>query len=170
MVGTPTPHTTGEMTVSAASNETPWGRVDDDRTAYVREGESERVVGSFPDGSPEEALAYFQRKFNDLEGQVTLLEARIARGTADASAAETVSKLQEQLVEPAAVGDLASLRARVEKLAGKTAELSEKQQAVREAARQEGIAKREAIAGEAGRPAGQAEAWIRWKETSRRLE
>lgn len=156
--------------MSAASNETPWGRVDEDRTVYVREGEGERAVGSFPDGTPEEALAYFERKFADLEGQVTLLEARIARGTADASAADTVAKLREQLVEPAAVGDIASLRERVEKLTAKTAELSEKQQAEREAARQEAVAKREAIAVEAERLAAQPEASIRWKDTSQAFE
>ncbi|WP_205881121.1 DUF349 domain-containing protein [Leucobacter insecticola] len=156
--------------MSEASNEKPWGRVDEDRTVYVREGDNERAVGSFPDGTPEEALAYFTRKFSDLEGQVTLLEARIARGTAEGSVAETVTKLQAQLVEPAAVGDLASLRARVEKLGGKAAELNEKQQAEREAARQEALAKREAIAVEAERLAAQPEASIRWKDTSLAFE
>ena len=157
-------------TLSEASNETPWGRVDDDRTVYVREGEGERVVGSFPDGTPEEALAYFTRKFADLEGQVTLLEARIARGTADASAADTVAKLAEALVEPAAVGDIAALRSRVEKLSSRTAELSEKQSAEREAARKEALAKREAIVVEAERLAAQPEASIRWKDTSQAFE
>ncbi|QZY52215.1 DUF349 domain-containing protein [Leucobacter tenebrionis] len=156
--------------MSEAINETPWGRVDDDRTVYVREGDGERVVGSFPDGTPEEALAYFTRKYADLEGQIVLLEARVARGTADASAADTVAKLREQLVEPAAVGDIAALRARVEKLGEKTAELGEKQQAEREAARQEALAKREAIVAEAERLAAQPENSIRWKDTSQAFE
>ena len=156
--------------MSEASNETSWGRVDEDHTVYVREGDAERVVGSFPDGTPEEALAYFTRKFADLEGQVTLLEARIARGTADASAADTVAKLRESLVEPAAVGDIVALRARVEKLGSKTAALSEKQQAEREAARQEAVAQREAIAVEAERLAAQPESSIRWKDTSQAFE
>ncbi|MBL3686918.1 DUF349 domain-containing protein [Leucobacter zeae] len=156
--------------MSEASNETSWGRVDDDRTVYVRDGESERVVGSFPDGTPEEALAYFTRKYADLAGQVTLLEARIARGTAESSVADAVSKLREQLVEPAAVGDLAALRARVDKLGGRAAELTEKQQAEREAARQEAIAKREAVVAEAERLAAQPEASIRWKDTSLAFE
>lgn len=157
-------------TLSEASNETPWGRVDDDRTVYVREGDSERAVGSFPDGTPEEALAYFTRKYADLEGQIVLLEARVARGTADGSAVDSVAKLREQLVEPAAVGDIAALRSRVEKLAEKTAALGEKQQAEREAARQEAVAKREAIVAEAERLAAQPEASIRWKDTSQTFE
>nr|WP_024357128.1 DUF349 domain-containing protein [Leucobacter chironomi] len=156
--------------MSEASNETPWGRVDDDRTVYVREGDGERAVGSFPDGTPEEALAYFTRKYADLEGQIVLLEARVARGTADGSAVDSVAKLREQLVEPAAVGDIAALRNRVEKLGEKTAALGEKQQAEREAARQEAVAKREAIVVEAERLAAQPEASIRWKDTSQTFE
>ncbi|MFC5338345.1 DUF349 domain-containing protein [Leucobacter denitrificans] len=156
--------------MSEATNETPWGRVDEDRTVYVREGDSERAVGSFPDGTPEEALAYFERKFSDLEGQITLLEARINRGTADASVASTVAKLQEQLVEPAAVGDIDSLRSRVTKLTEKAAAFGEKQQQERDAAREEAVAKRESIVAEAERLAGQPEQSVRWKETSTAFE
>ncbi len=156
--------------MSETTNETPWGRVDEDRTVYVREGDSERAVGSFPDGTPEEALAYFERKFSDLEGQITLLEARINRGTADASVASTVAKLQEQLTEPAAVGDIASLRVRVTKLTEKAAEFGEKQQQERDAAREEAVAKREAIVAEAERLAGLPEESVRWKETSAAFE
>ncbi|MBO2990154.1 DUF349 domain-containing protein [Leucobacter tardus] len=157
-------------TVSEATNETPWGRVDENRTVYVREGDTERAVGEFPDGTSEEALAYFTRKFADLEGQVTLLEQRIRRGTAPADVSDTVAKLQAQLVEPAAVGDLASLRDRVEKLSGRAEELTEKQRAEREAAKQEAAAQRESIVTEAERLAAQPESSIRWKETGQAFE
>ena len=153
-----------------SENEQPWGRVDENRTVYVREGDAEREVGQFPDGTPEEALAYFERKYADLAGQVTLLEARIARGVAGSEAGEAVEHLQQQLVEPAAVGDLAALRARVEKLSGKAGELSEKQKAEREAARAESLAKREAIIAEAEQLAAQPEASIRWKDTGEAFE
>ncbi|MCB1274497.1 MAG: DUF349 domain-containing protein [Leucobacter sp.] len=156
------------MTVS--ENEQPWGRVDENRTVYVREGDTEREVGQFPDGTPEEALAYFERKYTDLAGQVTLLEARIARGVAGGEAGEAVLHLQQALVEPAAVGDLAALRARVEKLTGKAGELTEKQKAEREAARAEAVAKREAIIAEAEALAAQPETSIRWKDTGEAFE
>jgi len=156
--------------VSEATNEHPWGRVDENQTVFVREGDSEREVGQFPDGTAEEAIAYFERKFSDLAGQVTLLEARIARGTAGAEIADTVAKLQVLLTEPAAVGDIAALRARVEKLSGKANELGEKQQAEREAAKQAALAQREAIVVEAEGLASQPEAQIRWKETSQAFE
>jgi len=157
-------------TVSETKNERPWGRVDDNLTVYVREGDSEREVGQFPDATPEEALAYFERKFADLEGAVTLLEARIARGVAEGDVAGLVEKMQQQLVEPAAVGDLASLRARIEKLSGKASELSEKQQAEREAAKQQALEQREAIVAEAERLSAQPEASIRWKDAAQAFE
>ncbi|WP_341783041.1 DUF349 domain-containing protein [Leucobacter weissii] len=153
-----------------SQNEHPWGRVDENRTVYVRDGETEREVGQFPDGTPEEALAYFERKYEDLKGQVTLLEARIARELAGGDASEAVGHLQEQLREPAAVGDLESLRSRVEKLAGKAGELGEKQRAEREAARAEALAKRESIVVEAERLAAQPEESVRWKETGAAFE
>ena len=55
----------------------PWGRVADDGTVYVRTAEGERVVGSWQAGSPDEALAFFRRKYDALETEVTLLEQRI---------------------------------------------------------------------------------------------
>lgn len=157
-------------TVSETTNEQPWGRVDENRTVFVREGDSEREVGQFPDGTAEEALAYYERKFADLAGAVTLLEARIKGGTAGNDVAEIVAKLQQQLIEPAAVGNLASLRARVEKLSGKANELSEKHQAEREAAKQQAAEQREVIVAEAERLAAQPESSIRWKETGQAFE
>ena len=44
----------------------PWGRVDADGTVYVRTAEGERVIGSWQAGSPEEALAFYRRKFEAL--------------------------------------------------------------------------------------------------------
>ena len=66
----------------AADSREPWGRVDDDGTVSVREGDGWRVVGQYPDGSPEEALAYFERKYADLASEVGLLEVRHRRGGA----------------------------------------------------------------------------------------
>ena len=64
---------------------TQWGRVDETGTVFVTDRGTERAVGQYPDGSPEEALAYFTRKYAELEGQVRLLEQR-ARGGAPAAA------------------------------------------------------------------------------------
>ena len=147
-----------------------WGRVDSDGTVYVRDTDGERAVGQFPDSTPEEALAYFVRKFDDLAGQVTLLEARINRGTATGNVTESVQHLREQLEEPHMVGDIRSLRDRVTVLEGKAAAFAEQQKAEREAAREQALAEREAIVTEAEQLAAQPESQIRWKDTGQAFE
>ena len=60
------------------------GRVDEDNNVYVFDNGSERKVGQYPGVSMEEALAYFERKFAELEGNVRILEQRV-KGKADAA-------------------------------------------------------------------------------------
>ena len=55
-----------------------FGRVDADGTVYVIQGGSERSVGQIPDSTPEEALAFYVRRFENLAAEVTLLESRVA--------------------------------------------------------------------------------------------
>ena len=100
---------------SAASADTePWGRVDDDGTVSVREADGWRVVGQYPDGTAEEALAYYRRKFSDLASEVALLEVRHRRGGAPAADLRSTAKaLHAKLQDAAAVGNLAALDARV---------------------------------------------------------
>ncbi|NYH00079.1 hypothetical protein BJ979_002704 [Schumannella luteola] len=149
---------------------TPWGRVDDDGTVYVREGDAERAVGQYPDATPEEALAYFTRKFVELEGQVTLLEQRILKGAPAGDVAKALKHLGESVAEPNAVGDLASLRARVEKLGGTVGELTEKQSEEAREAVQQGLVEREAIVAAAEKLAAQDPARVQWKQASAELD
>jgi len=62
----------------ATDDQTPWGRVDDDGTVYVRTADGERVVGSWQAGTPAEALVFFQRKYLALETEISLLQQRIS--------------------------------------------------------------------------------------------
>ena len=152
------------------NNQESWGRVDETGTVYVRDGDIEREVGQFPDGTPEEALAYFQRKYTDLAGQVTLLEQRIKRGTPAADISSTVDALQKTLETANAVGDLASLRTRLEALGGAVGELTEKQQAEDKAALDAAIAERAALVAEAEKLAAQDPAKAQWKSVSAELD
>lgn len=95
----------------------PWGRVDETGTVYVRTADGEQVVGSWQAGSPEEALAYFERKYEGLVVEIGLLEKRVQ--TTDLSAKDAqvaIDHLREQVEAHHAVGDLEALRNRLAEL------------------------------------------------------
>ncbi|MBD3940989.1 DUF349 domain-containing protein [Microbacterium sp. NEAU-LLC] len=156
-----------EESAPQTGDDEPWGRVDDDGTVSVREAGGWRVVGQYPDGSPEEALAYFERKYADLASEVTLLEVRHRRGGASASDLRSTARtINGKLVDAAAVGDLASLVARVAALTEALAAQSETEAvAAREAvddavkARTELVEKAEALAARDPRT-------VQWKQAT----
>jgi hypothetical protein len=154
----------------ATDDQAPWGRVDETGTVFVRDGDGERAVGQYPDGSPEEAMAYFQRKYTELAGQVTLLEQRIKRGTAAADVAKTIAALKTTVASANAVGDLPSLLARLDALDGAVGELTEKQTAETKAATDAALAEREALVVEAETLAAQDPAKAQWKQVSATLD
>lgn len=95
----------------------PWGRVDETGTVYVRTADGEQVVGSWQAGTPEEALAYFERKYEGLVVEIGLLEKRVK--TTDLSAKDAqaaIDHIREQVDAHHAVGDLAALKERLDKL------------------------------------------------------
>jgi hypothetical protein len=82
-----------------------FGRVDESGTVYVRTADGEREVGSYPGATPEEALHYFARKFDELWASADLLHQRLA--TTDLSAKdaqEGLAKLREHIGEGARPG------------------------------------------------------------------
>jgi hypothetical protein len=96
-----------------AANE--WGRVDETGQVFVRVGGRERNIGSWQAGQPDEALSFFARKFDDLVVQVDLLEKRLGSGAAAPDeTASAVAKLRTALVDAHAIGDLESLRVRLD--------------------------------------------------------
>ncbi|SDR26902.1 DUF349 domain-containing protein [Thermostaphylospora chromogena] len=148
----------------------PWGRVDDDGTVYVRTAEGERAVGSWQAGEPEEALAYFRRKYDELATQVELLEQRL-RGTdlPPAQAEASIVKLREAVANANAVGDLQALLTRLETLTELVAKRREEIKAAREQARAEARAVKERIVAEAERIAAEATHWKSGGERLRQL-
>ncbi|GAA5060673.1 DUF349 domain-containing protein [Thermocatellispora tengchongensis] len=148
----------------------PWGRVDDDGTVYVRTAEGERAVGSWQAGEPEEALAYFHRKYDELATQVELLEQRL-RGTdlPPAQAEASIVKLREAVTDAHAVGDLDALLARLGSLTELVAKRREEVRAARDAARAEARAVKERIVAEAERIAEDATHWKAGGERLRQL-
>ncbi|MEO7348980.1 MAG: DUF349 domain-containing protein [Terrimesophilobacter sp.] len=153
-----------------ANTPTPWGRVDDSGTVYVRTADGERAVGQYPDGSAEEALAYFERKFTELAGQVTLLEQRIKRGSPSADIAKTVATLRSTVTEANAVGDLASLEKRLDALHSAVDQLTEQQKAEAKAAVDAAVIERASIVTEVEALAAQDFSKAQWKQVSANLE
>ncbi len=145
----------------------PWGRVDADGTVYVRTADGERVIGSWAAGSPEEALAFFRRKFLSLETEVALIEQRItATEIAPAQAQSTVQRLLHSVGEANALGDLDGLRTRLEALTTAVDQRREEVKAAREHARSEAREVKERIVEEAERIAAEA---THWKASGERM-
>ncbi|HET6355290.1 DUF349 domain-containing protein [Streptomyces sp. NPDC002659] len=95
----------------------PWGRVDETGTVYVRTADGEKVVGSWQAGTPEEALAYFERKYEGLVVEIGLLERRVKTTDLSAKDAQTaIDHLRQQVDEHHAVGDLDALSKRLDGL------------------------------------------------------
>jgi hypothetical protein len=143
-----------------------WGRVSDDGTVYVKTAEGERAVGSWHAGSPEEGLAHFARRYEQLATEVTLLEARLRSGSGDPrQVATSAERLRDGLPTAAAVGDLDALARRVAALLEKTAGAVEAHQAARAVAREEAAARLAALAEEADKLAASSS----WKDAGERL-
>ena len=127
-------------------------------------------MGQYPDATPEEALAYFERKYVELNGQVTLLEQRAKGGAPAADIAKSVKHLTEAVANANAVGNLAALATRLGALGGAVTELTEQQGAEAKAAATAAVAERAAIVAEAEALAAEDPAKTQWKQTSAALE
>ena len=92
-----------------------WGRIDDDGTVYLRTADGERVIGSWHAGSVEDGLAFYVRRYDDLQAEVALLEKRATSGLGNPSAVgEAARKLREVVPSAAAMGDLDGLASRLD--------------------------------------------------------
>lgn len=151
-----------------------FGRVADDGTVYVRTSQGEKVVGSYPGKSAEEALAYFVRKFEALASEVALTAARVTSGAmVPQDAYEAVRKLRAQVREINAVGDLDALAASVEQIEPLIEGHREAYEAKKAAEESAKAARREQIIAEKEKIVAEAESLAlseSWKSTGDRLK
>jgi hypothetical protein len=146
---------------SAAS----WGRVDPDGTVYVRTPDEEVAVGSWLAGSPEAGLAYYARRYESLDLDITLLTHRITDAhLAPDEAMAKIGKLRAQVDQPQCVGDLAALRTRLDALVDAAAAQRAQRAAEREQAKVAAREQREALVAEAEQLAESTQ----WKATGDR--
>ncbi len=154
--------------MSTASD--PWGRVAEDGTVYVRTADSERVIGSWQAGSPDEALAFFKRKFDALETEISLLEQRMSSTDLSAGQARvTIARLTQSVASANCIGDLAALTARLTGLSESVEQRREEHRAAREQARTEAHEIKERVVAEAERIAAEATHWKAGGERMRQL-
>ncbi|MFN8127751.1 MAG: DUF349 domain-containing protein [Candidatus Nanopelagicales bacterium] len=95
-----------------------FGRVGDDGTVFLRLPDgSERPVGQFTAGTHEEALQYYATKYQDLTSSLELTATRLADNKCSPRDALSVAgKARQALEEPAFVGDISLLMARIGQL------------------------------------------------------
>ena len=161
----PVPAVTTDHSASAV-----FGRVDEEGRVFVRDGEEEREVGSYPGATPEEALQYFARKYDELHASATLLRQRLDAPEVTAKElSEGLSSFKSHTDEANVVGDLPALRALVTEIETGLAEKRSREQAERAQAKQAAAAEREVIVAEAEQIAAQPVERIQWKSSTARM-
>lgn len=139
----PAPAETPDVSLEDAKR---FGRVAEDGTVFLLTTDGERAVGSVPDVSADEALLYFAHKFAELEFEVRLLEQRASSGTVSPEeAGSSLKKVRASLVDANAVGDFASLVARLDALDVTVAAQREQKRAERAAKQAEAKQHKERI-------------------------
>ncbi|HET7659195.1 MAG TPA: DUF349 domain-containing protein [Oryzihumus sp.] len=147
-----------------------FGRVAEDGTVFVRTADGEREVGSYPGATPEEALAYFTRKYDELLASAELLLQRVTQTDLPAKeAVDGLARLREHVAEANVVGDLSLIEAKVAEIATATEARKQVEGAQRSAAREKSKARREEIVAEAERIAAQPAASVQWKTSGARM-
>ena len=149
------------------SDASEWGRVTEDGTVEVREGDAWRAVGQYPDGTAEEALAYYARKFDDLAVKLGTLETRAqGGGSSAADLTKQATHLLGEVTGAAAVGDLAGLQARIETLIASLAEATAQEAAAAKEALDAAIAERTGIVEKAEAIAARDLGKVQWKQVT----
>ena len=159
-VPAPVPAATVHVVSPAGTQPARWGRVDADGTVHVRTADGERSVGCWQAGEPEEGLAHFARRFDDLLTEVELLATRLSAGGGDPRQTLTSARtLRDGLAEAHVVGDVVGLGTLLDDLVGRAEQAVGAQRAERDAARAAAVGRKEALATEAETLAAEATQW-----------
>ena len=143
-----------------------FGRVDPDGTVYVKTPEGEVVVGQYAAGTPEEGLAFFARKYDDLVIEIDLITQRLADGRAKPEQAMTViDRVRTGLAERSFVGDIEALQQKVTYAEAQQQAAAQRQAEHRERLREQAKASRQTLVQEAESLADSTA----WKPTSERF-
>ena len=153
------------------SIETSHASVDENNNVYLIDGGEKKLVGQYPNVTPEEALAYFQRKYDDLEAQVKILEQRVkASNATPAAVEENLQAIEKELAEPKFVGDIENLRTRISQLKPALEKLREEHKKKTEEAITKALAEKEKIATKAEQIANRDPSKTIWKNASKEMQ
>jgi len=145
-------------------------RVDEAGHVYVVETDGERLIGQYADVTPEEALAFFERKFNDTNSALVLLEQRAKRGAPASEISESAKKIAEQVEARNGIGNYTALAERLDKLVASLSELSEAEKEKNAAAVEESRLARVAIVEQIEALAATDPGKIQWKTTTAKVD
>lgn len=153
-----------------ASESARFGRVADDGTVYVTVGEEEREVGSYPGATPDEALQYFARKYDELAASAELLAQRCELPDVPAKElTEGLGTLRDHIGSAHVVGDLAALDERVAAIEAAIEHKRTVEAEERAKARAAAALERERLVAEAEQIAAQPPASTQWKTSGERM-
>ncbi|WP_161927384.1 DUF349 domain-containing protein [Gordonia crocea] len=137
-----------------------YGRVDETGTVWLTTAEGEREVGQWQAGSPDEGLAHFARRFEDLATEVEILEERLAARSGDPRKTRTAAQhLLDALPTAHVIGDVAALETRLKAITATAEDVAEEVKAQRAHDREEAVARKTALAVEAEELANDATQW-----------
>ena len=154
------------MTTSTSS--TDFGRVENDGTVLVKMPDgSEKQVGQWAAGDPNDGLAFYIRKYHEIENELSLALQRLKEGKGNADAVfKLIERVKTSLETPNFVGDISILSTKIEELqvlaAVKKAEFS----AAKAIAKEKAMEKRKLLVEEAEKLINSKQ----WKVTTQRFK
>lgn len=146
-----------------------FGFVDADRNAFLNTPTGPLKVGSFPDGTAEEAFTFFTKRYSDLIVDIELTITRLSDGKGSIEGISALTaRIQSVIDSPNLIGDLNYLTQSKEKIEALLEERKAANALRKAALREEGLAKRTAVV-EAAEKLVDSKAWKVTTEKFREL-
>ena len=145
-----------------------FGRIDSQGNVWVQDGDTERMIGSFPEGLPSDPFALYTRRYADLEATIKLFEDRLA-SLGPKEIDQTLATLKEAVEQPNAIGDLPALRARVQAVEERAQARKEEAKEERRLAKEHALEERTALVERAEAILAKESGKIHWKQSGQVL-
>lgn len=154
------------MTTSTSS--TDFGRVENDGTVLVKMPDgSEKQVGQWAAGDPNDGLAFYIRKYHAIENELSLALQRLKEGKGNADAVfKLIERVKTSLETPNFVGDLSILSTKIEELQVLAAVKKAESSAAKAIAKEKAMEKRKQLVEEAEKLINSKQ----WKVTTQRFK